>query len=439
MQTQVETSNPLERSLELVVSQQKVQAEVDRRLKRLAPKVKIHGFRPGKVPLKIVAQQHGLHIHQEVLGEMLHKQFYEIAKKEGFQVAGSPSFEAKNLEENNSEYVFSVTFEIYPDFELADFSTMTVNMPVLQIGEVEIQKTVDVLRKQRARYQRVDRSAETGDRVNIDYEGKLEGNGFAGGQASDYSVVLGEGHLLKDFEAPVIGMKAGEEKTFEITFPDDYPGKEVAGKTVVFTVHLNKVEAPELPDVDSEFVKSLGVEDGDVNNMREEIGANLRRETASRIRAKLKEQVMRNLLDTNLIQAPKVLIQQEADRLMDELHHAQVTQGLRNKELNLPREIFMEKAERRVKLGLILGKLIKLHGLSAKPEQIKRYVEEYAQSYENPEQVVKWHYSSPERLKEIEPLVLEDNVVSWILERVRVVDQCVTFEELMGHPYANNK
>jgi trigger factor len=438
MQTQVETSNPLEHSLELSISQEKVQAEVDNRLKRLAPKVKIQGFRPGKVPLKIVAQQHGLQIHQEVLGEMLQKQFYEAVKKEGFQIAGSPSFEARNSAEHGADYEFSVIFEIYPDFELIDFSVMTVNMPALQIGEAEVQKTVDVLRKQRANYESVDRPAESGDKVSIDYQGKLDGNDFAGGQADNYSVVLGDGHLLPDFETSVLGMSAEQEKSFDMTFPADYPGKEVAGKAVTFTVKLNKVEAPVLPDVDSEFAKLLGVQDGDVSKMQDEIRANLQRETNQRIRAKLKDQIMQTLLDMITFQVPKTLIQQEVSQLMEDMRNAQASRGSRKKELDLPREMFLEKAERRVKLGLILAKLIKAHGLSVKPEQIRHFIEEYAQSYENPEQVVKWHYASPERLKGIEPLILEDNVVSWMLERANVVEQGVTFEELMGHPYANN-
>ena len=439
MQTQVETSNPLERSLEISVSREKVQAEVDNRLKRLAPKVKIQGFRPGKVPLKIVAQQHGLQIHQEVLGEMLQKQFYEAVKKEGFQIAGSPSFEARNSAEHGADYEFSVTFEIYPDFELIDFSVLTVNMPVLQIGEAEVQKTVDILRKQQANYESVGRPAESGDKVSIDYQGKLDGNDFAGGQANNYSVILGDGHLLSDFETSVIGMSAGQEKSFDVTFPIDYPGKDVAGKAVTFTVKLNKVEAPVLPDVDSEFAKLLGVQDGDVSKMQDEIRTNLQRETNQRIRGKLKDQIMQTLLDMITFQVPNTLIQQEVSQLMEDIrNNAQASRGLRKKESDLPREMFQGKAERRVKLGLILAKLIKAHGLSVKPEQVRCFIEEYAQSYENPEQVVKWHYASSERLKGIEPLILEENVVSWILERAKVVDQGVTFEELMGHPYANN-
>ncbi len=437
MQTQVETSNPLERNVELSISREKVQAEVDDRLKRLVPKIKIQGFRPGKVPLKIIAQQYGPQVRQEVLGEMLQKQFSEAIKKENFHIAGTPNFEAKNPGESGTDYEFSATFEVYPDFELVDFSSITVNRPVLQIGETEIQKTLDILRKQRVSYESVNRPAQSGDRVNIDYRGQLDGVDFAGGQANDYSVILGDGHLLKDFEAAVLNMAVEQEKTFNMTFPADYPGQDVAGKEVTFTVKLNKVEAPKLPDVDSEFAKSLGIQDGNVEKMRDEIKANLEREIMQRIRTKLKEQIMQSLLDRILIHAPRILIQQEADRLVEEMRDAQAAHGLR-KDMDMPKDIFLEKAERRVKLGLILAKLIEVHGLKAKPEQIRQYVEEYAQSYEHPEQVVKWHYASPERLRGIEPLVLEDNVVSWVLEKANIIDQNVTFEELMGHPYTTN-
>ena len=301
MQTQGETSNSLERKIELSVSREEVEAEVNERLKRLVPRVNIQGFRRGKVPLKIVAQQYGQQVHQEVLGEKLQRQFDEIVKKENFRVAGAPDFETKDLSENSSDYEFGVTFEIYPDFELGDLSSILVNKPVLQVEEAEVQKTLDILRKQRAGYKRADRPAQSGDRATIDYHGTLDGEDFAGNRASDYSVILGDGLLLKDFEISILGMSTGQEKMFNMTFPEDYPGKEVAGKEVTFIVKLNGLEMLELPDVDSEFARSLGVQDGDVDRMRSEIKANLQREISQRIRTRLKEQVMQSLLDKILI------------------------------------------------------------------------------------------------------------------------------------------
>lgn len=431
MSTQVESTNPLERSFEFSVPRQKIEAEVENRLKRLAPKIKLQGFRPGKVPLKVITQQHGMQLHQEVLSEFLQKEFTALISKEQFRVAGQPHFAAKNQENDGDDYTFDVTFEIYPDFELIDFSGIAVKKPVLTIDDAAIHKTLEVLRKQQVTFETVDRAAQMGDRVNIDYNGQLEGKDFAGGQASDYSFILGEGHLLKDFENAVIGLRAGEEKSFDLVFPENYPGKEVAGKKVTFMVKLNQVSAPVLPEIDSEFAKLLGVADGDLNKMREEIKANLHREVLQRTRARLKDQIMQALLDKIALTAPQALIQREVDSLIEEFHKGQSARGSRGQQTDFPREMFVEKAERRVKLGLIIAKLIDTHKLSVKPEQVKQYIETLAQSYENPEQVIAWHYASPDRVKNFEPIVLEDNVVSWILETAQVIEETATFEELM--------
>lgn len=438
MQTQGEASSPLERVIELSVLREKVEVEVGVRLKRLVPKVKVQGFRPGKVPLKIVTQQYGHQVEREVLGELLQQQFSDAVNQEKYRVAGVPNFESQNPgASDTTSYEFRATFEIYPEVELGDLSSITINKPVLQIGDAEIQKTLDILRKQRATYESVERPVQTGDRVTIDYQGLLDGEVFPGGKASDYSVILGDGHLLADFESSIQEMTVGQEKTFDMTFPADYPGKDVAGKKVSFTVRLNELEAPKLPEVDGEFARALGIPEGDVDRMQSEIKANLQRETTRRIRNKLKEQVMQALLDKVLIQVPRVLIRQEADRLVEEMQSTRAARGL-HKDPNLQRDMFLEKAERRVRLGLILSKLIDTHKLSVKPEQLKSFIEEHAQGYENPEQVVKWHYASPDRLKEIEPLILEDNAVLWVLDNAKVVDQNVTFDELMGYTYATN-
>lgn len=431
MSTQVETTNPLERSFDLSVPRQQIEVEVENRLKRLAPKIKLQGFRPGKVPLKVVAQQHEMHVHQEVLGEFLQKEFAAIIAKEKFNVAGQPQFSVKHQEDGGSEYTFSVTFEIYPDVELIDFSQITVKKPILTIGETEIQKTLEMLRKQQTSFEAVDRPAQTGDRVNVDYNGQLDGKDFAGGKASDHSLILGEGHFLKDFEDAVIGMRAGEEKSFDLVFAEDYPGKEVAGKKVTFTVKLNQVDSPVLPEIDDAFAKSLGVADGDLDKMKAEIKANLHREVLQRTRTRLKEQIMQALLDKTSLNVPQALVQREVGSLIDEFRKGQTARGLRNQHTDFPREIFVERAERRVKLGLILAKLIDAHKLSVKPWQVRQYVETLAQSYENPEQVVAWHYDSPDRIKNFESLVLEDNVVSWILEQAEVIEEETAFEALM--------
>jgi trigger factor len=255
---------------------------------------------------------------------------------------------------------------------------------------------------------------------------------FAGGKAEGFTLVLGEGRLLKDFEEPLIGMSAGQSKTFEVTFPADYHGKEVAGKTATFEVKLNAVEAAELPEVNAEFARSLGVADGDMQKMRGEIQANLEQEVSKRVKAKIKAQVMQALLDTTKIEAPRVLVEQELERLMQDARSDLEARGMKAADIALPQDLFWEQAQRRVNLGLILAELVKVHNLHAKPEQVRAVVEDLAQSYENSGEVVKWHYSSPDRLNEVESAVLEDNVVAWVLEKVTVVDKAVAFDELMG-------
>lgn len=437
MQSNVENPNPLERNLDISISQEKIQVELDDRLKRLAGKVKIQGFRPGKVPLKIVAQQFGAKLRQEVLEEILQKHFQEAVQQQNLRIVGAPYFTAKQSEENNTHYEFSATFEVYPDITLGDLGALSVSKPVVKIGDQEVEKTLHILQKQRAKYELSDRPAALGDRVNIDYVGLIDGNEFHGGTAKDFTLILGNGNILKDFEDAIIGMSAGDEKSFQMIFPTDYHNKEIAGKSAAFDVKLNKVEVPVLPDIDNEFAKSLGIEDGDIKKMHEEIRLSLEREAFQRTRAKLKEQIMQCLLDTTVCDAPRVLVEQEVKYLIQDAKNNLATKGIASKDIPLSPEIFWERAERRVKLGLILAEIVKIHNLNVKPEQIKNYVEYYAQSYENPEQVIKWHYSSPERLKEIESLVLEDNIVSWALEQVKVIDQEMAFEDLMEYPQAS--
>ncbi len=437
MQSNVENPNILERNLDISISQEKIQKEVDDRLKRLAGKVKVQGFRPGKVPLKMVAQQYGAKLHQDVLGEMVQKHFQETIQQQSLRIVGTPHFKAKQSEENSEQYEFSVTFEVYPDIAFEDLSALSINRPVVKVGDKEVEKTLQVLQKQRAQFEVVDRPAELGDRVNIDYAGLIDGSEFRGGTAQDFSLILGDGYILKDFENAIIGMRAGQETSFEMSFPADYHDKEIAGKSATFNIKLNKVEKPLLAEIDNEFAKSLGIQDGDMRKMHDEIRLSLEREVFQRTRAKLKEQIMQCLLDTASCHAPRTLVDQEVKHLIQDAKNNLATQGVRSEEISLTPESFIERAERRVKLGLILAELVKIHGLNVKPEQVRKYVEYYAQSYENPEQVVKWHYSSPERLREIESLVLEDNVVSWALEQVKVIDQEMAFEDLMGYSRAS--
>lgn len=431
MQSNIENLGALERRLIISVSKEKIQEELGTRLKRLAKNAKIHGFRPGKVPLKIVAQQYGPQLKQEVMSDVLHKNFNEAVQTQNIRVAGYPRFEDKPVDESDAQYEFSVVFEVYPEIALGDLSQISIEKPIVEVSPDDVDKTLEILRKQHTKYEPVERDVILGDRVNIDYRGMIDGADFEGGTAKGVLLIVGEGKFLKQFEESLVGMSLGHKKTFEVVFPEDYHGKEIAGKTVTFEVTLNKIEVPQLPELDSEFANMLGVTDGDTQKMRSEIQLNLEREVSKRTRAKLKDQIMQSLLDTTKIDAPNVLIDQEKKRLIEEARQNFETRGMKFDDAMIKPELFQSKAEYRIKLGLILSELVKTHDLKAQPEQIRKVVEESAQGYENPEEVIKWHYSSPDNLKEVEAVVLEDNVVTWALQQVKVVDKTTTFDQLM--------
>lgn len=431
MGSNVENLGALERRFDITISLEKLQSEIENRLKRLAKTTKLHGFRPGKVPFKMVIQMYGAQVQQDVLNDAVHKEFTDTVKELDLQVAGYPRFEAKPADDNDI-YTFSAIFEVYPEIVLGDLSKQNIERPNVQVADADIDKTLDMIRKQRVIYEPIDRSAKKGDRVKIDYRGVIDGNDFAGGKAEDVQLILGDGKFLKDFEASLVGMKVGNSKSFDVVFPEDYHGKDIAGKTVTFEVKLNELEASVLPNVDASFAKLLGVSDGDIKKLREGIQQDLEREVSKRARTKLKEQIMQALLDTTQIEAPSVLINQEIERLMQNARSSLEARGMKAKEMPFTPDLFKEKAEYRVKLGLILAEVVRVHTLKATPDQVRNIIEDAAQSYENPEQVVKWHYASSERLQEAESLALEENVVNWALDKIKVADKTVTFDELMG-------
>ena len=432
MGSNVENLGALERRFDITISLEKLQSEIDNRLQRLARTAKLHGFRPGKVPLKIITQMYGVQVQQDVLNDAVHKEFKDTVQQQNLQVAGYPRFEAKATDGNDALYTVSATFEVYPEIVLGDLSNQSIEQPTVKVGETDIDKTLDMICKQRVTYQPVNRPAKKGDRVKIDYHGTIDGNDFAGGKSNDVYLILGDGKFLKDFEAALIDMQVGSSKSFDVVFPEDYHGKEIAGKTVTFEVTLNELAEPVLPAVDAEFAKSLGIPDGDLQKLREGIQKDLEREVSKRARSKLKEQIMQALLSTTQIDAPSILINQEKERLLQNAKSDLEARGMKAKEISLSSDLFKEKAEYRVKLGLILAELVKVHALKATPEQVRRIIEDAAQSYENPEQVVKWHYASSERLQEAESLALEENVVDWALGKIKLINKTVTFDELMG-------
>lgn len=432
METTTGNTSQLERTLNLAISLAGMEAEVDNRLKRLARTVKMDGFRPGKVPFKIVTQQYSGQVRQEVLGDAVQKNFAEAVKAQDMKVAGYPRIEAKPAEGESKDLLFTATFEVYPDVVVGDISAAKIERPQVAIGDMEVDKTIDILRKQRVTYAPVERAAASGDQVVIDYRGTLDGVEFQGGQAKDYKLVLGEGKTLKDFEEPIIGMKEGKSKTFELTFPEDYHAKEMASKKVIFEITLNQVLEPKLPEVDADFAKSLGVLDGNLETMRAEIKANLEREGKKRIDARIKEGVMQALLDSTPLELPRALIEMEIDRLREGAGEDMRARGMDVGDIAFPAHLFEDQARRRVGLGLILSEVVKANKLQANAEQVRERVNEFAESYEQPEHVVAWYYGEPNRLAEVESLVMEDNVVKWALDRANVVDTVIIFDELMG-------
>ncbi|OGB26305.1 MAG: trigger factor [Burkholderiales bacterium RIFCSPLOWO2_02_FULL_57_36] len=445
MATAVETLEKLERRITITVPMADVQAEVEKRLKIRARTVKAPGFRPGKVPMKMVAAQYGYQVESEVLNDKVGRAFSDAASENNLRVAGYPKIEPKTGADNpDGTIVFDATFEIYPEVTIGDLAQAEVEKTKAEVSNAEIDKTIEILRKQRVHYHvkgeqgahgdgGADQSAKNGDRVTIDFVGKIDGVEFQGGKAEDYAFVLGEGRMLPEFEAATVGLKVGESKTFTLAFPEDYHGKDVAGKTAEFTVTLKKLEWAHLPEVDAEFAKSLGIPDGDLQKMRDDIKQNLEREVGNRVKAKTKDSVMDALINVTQLDVPKALVDQDTQRLVEMTRQDMAQRGMNVKDMPFPPELFTTQAERRVRLGLILAEVVKSNNLQAKPEQIKAQVEEFAQSYEDPQQVIKYYFSDRNRLAEVEALVLEENVVNYVLGKAKVTEKPVPFDELMGN------
>jgi len=432
MQTSLENLGQLERRLNMAVPVDEIEKQVDERLKKLSRTLRMAGFRPGKVPLKLVAQQYGPQVRSEVVGDAVQKAFSDAVREQKLNVAGYPRIEPKQGEADAKSIEFSATFEVYPEVALGDVGESKIERPTLTVGDVEVDKTLQILRKQRQHFHPVERPAAEGDRVTADFSGKIDGVEFAGGKASDFVFVLGEKKMLPEFEANARGLTPGASKSFELNFPADYHGKDVAGKLANFELTVKLVEEAHLPEVDAEFAKSLGVADGDLTQMRSEIKGNIEREVKKRAQNEIKNKVMQTLLDTTKIEVPKALIEMETQRLVQSTRADLEARGMKMEQLPLNPEMFEQQARRRVSLGLIMAEMVKQHDLAAKPEQVRAMVEEQAESYEHPDEVVKWLYSQPQRLAEMESLVLEDNVVTWVLKHAKVEDKAVEFDEFMG-------
>jgi trigger factor len=434
MAVNVETLDKLERKITLTLPASVIQSEVDSRLKRLARTVKMDGFRPGKVPMNVVAQRYGYSVHYEVMNDKVGEAFAQAANEAKLRVAGQPRITEKE-QSGEGELAFDAIFEVYPEVKLGDLTTAEVEKLNAEVSEAAIDKTLDILRKQRRTFaQRPhDAAAEEGDRVTVDFEGKIDGEPFQGGKADDFQFLVGEGQMLKEFEAAVRGMKTGESKTFPLAFPEDYHGKDVAGKQADFMVTVKKIEAAHLPEVNEALAKSLGIADATVEGLRADIKKNLEREVKFRLLAKNKQAVMDALVAKAELDLPKSSVQSEVDRMIEGARADLKQRGIKDADkIPVPDDMFRPQAERRVRLGLVVAELVRANELHAKPEQIKAHVEELAASYEKPTDVVRWYYSDNRRLAEVEAIVIENNVTDYVLSKAKVVDKAISFDELMG-------
>src|SRR3954471_8673392 len=434
MAVTVETLDKLERKMTLTLPVTAIQSEVDSRLKKLARTVKMDGFRPGKVPMSVVAQRYGYSVQYEVMNDKVGEAFSAAANEAKLRVAGQPKITEKEGAPEG-ELAFDAVFEVYPEVKIGDLADAEVEKTSTEVTDAAIDRTLDILRKQRRTFaQRAqDAAVQAGDRVTVDFEGKIDGETFSGGKADDFQFMVGEGQMLKEFDESVRGMKAGESKTFPLAFPADYHGKDVAGKTADFMVTVKKIESSNLPEVNEAFAKSLGIQDGTVDALRADIRKNLEREVKFRLLAKNKQAAMDALVAKAELDLPKSIVQNEIDRLIENQRNELKQRGLKDVEkLPIPEDIVRPQAERRVRLGLVVAELVRNNGLEAKPDQIKTHIDELAASYERPADVVRWYYGDNRRLAEVEAIVIENNVTDFILSKAKTVEKKVEFDELMG-------
>ena len=432
MQSTLETLGQLERRLNVAVPLAAIEGEFHKRLARLAKTVKLPGFRPGKVPLKMVAQQYGPQVRSDVISDAVQSSFNDAVREQNLRVAGYPRIEPRTGgAPADGTLEFSAVFEVYPEIAIGDIAGAEIERPQVEVTPADVDRTIDVLRRQRATFEPVTRGAQNGDRVLVDFAGTIDGVEFPGGQAKDFTIVAGEGRMLPEFDAAIAGLAAGEAKTFSLTFPADYHGKEVAGKTAQFALTVKEVAVPNVPALDSAFATAFGMKSGKVEDLKAEVEANLKLELKRKLEAVLKEQALKALRARTQLTLPKSLVEAEAVQLLRQMAANLQQQGMKPEDIKLTPDLFRPQAEERVALGLILGDLVRQEGLQAKPEQVKAMVQEVAQTYEQPEAVVRWHFEKSERLADFEAMAVEHNVVEWVLAKAKVKDVPTTFEALM--------
>lgn len=434
MAVTVETLEKLERKIVLTLPTSVIATEVDARLKKLARTVKMDGFRPGKVPMNVVAQRYGYSVHYEVMNDKVGEAFAVAANEAKLRVAGQPKI-SENETAPEGTMSFDAVFEVFPDVKIADLATAEVEKLTAEVSDPAIDKTLDILRKQRRTFAQraIDAPAQDGDRVTVDFEGKIDGEVFSGGKAEDYQFIVGDGQMLKEFEDATRGMKSGESKTFPLAFPAEYHGKDVAGKTADFMLTIKKIEAAHLPEVNDALAKSLGIADASVAGLRADIKKNLDREVKARLLARNKQAVMDALVAKAELDLPKASVQAELERMIAGARADLKQRGIKDSDNTpIPEDIFRPQAERRVRLGLVVAELVRANDLHAQSEQVSSHIEELAASYEKPMDVIRWYGSDKNRMAEVEAIVIENNVTNFVLSKAKVTEKETSFDELMA-------
>jgi trigger factor len=431
MQVSVETTNGLERKITVVIEEERLSSVIDGRLQDMTKTVKVKGFRPGKVPLKIVKQQYAEQVRQEVVGDVLQSTLYEAIGQEKLNPAGQPRVDSiKSDPGKGMEY--TALFEVYPEVKLGDLSKETVEKPVVELTDADVDEMLETVRGQHKEWVSVDRAAKDGDQLNINFKGTIDGEVFPGGEASDMPIELGSGRMIKGFEEGLIGAKAGDDVTLNVTFPDDYHAKELAGKPTQFDTHVNKVEEAKLPELNDDFAKKLGIKDASVENMHKEIKSSMQLELDGRLNTKLKSSVMDALINAHDFDVPKPLVEEESEAIKKNMIENLKQQGMQDNGMQVEASMFADQAVRRVKLGLIMSEIVKSEKIEADEDRVKKKIDDIASPYDEPQQVIDWYNGDKQRLAEVRALVTEEQIVDWAMEKAKVVDKSVTFKDFMS-------
>jgi len=428
MQVNVEQKEGLQRTVKVEIPAERIDDAVSERLQRLQRSVRLDGFRPGKVPARVVRDRFGTQVRQEVLGELIQSTFQEAVQQEELQPAGQPSFDTGEASAEKGSFKYEATFEVYPEVELAPLENIDVERPQAEVTEADIDQMIETLRDQQKKHETVDRAAANGDRVIIDFVGRIDGEVFEGGSGENTPVDLGEGRMIEGFEEQLVGASAGDELQVKVTFPENYGTNELAGKDALFDVTVKSVQEGRLPEVDDEFIRGFGVESGSMDEMRDSLRRNMERELRQGLRTKVKQQVMEGLREHNPVDVPAAMVDEEIGRLREQMK--QRMGGQMNAD-ELPAELFREEAQRRAHLGLVLAELVRQAGIQADPERVEAQIQEMASAYDEPEKVVQYYRQNPEMMQGVEAMAIEEQLVDHVLEHARVTDTETDFDTIM--------